>query len=207
MGKVYLTHRFYSFKIDFSKDLAQNLDDFTRMTSDPDDIEHKVKDETQAIMLLNYLTLDLVVYSLRAKDLEIKVFDKGNSSDSLIVKGRTEKRDRSYRGKSKNRSKSRNKKNVRCHFYKKKQCHYRSEGHIRKGKNYDKSKSSNDSDSYLVSEGYESFEVLVVNSNRCETNWVFVFGCSYHMSPFRHHFSDLNKFYGGRVFLGDKYEC
>lgn len=93
----------------FSKDLWKTIDDFKRMTNDWDEIDHKVKDETQGIILLNsqpdkykevkasimysrdHLTLDLVVTSHRAKDLEMKVNDKGSLSDSLIVKGISER--------------------------------------------------------------------------------------------------------------------
>lgn len=66
-----------------SKDLKQNLDDFKRITIDFDDINYKVEDEVQAIILLNSfpnkykdvkpaimyekdtLTFDLVVSSLK----------------------------------------------------------------------------------------------------------------------------------------------
>lgn len=62
-------------------------------------------------------TLDLVVSSLRTKDLEIKVFNKGYSSDSLIVRGKTKKKDKGYRIKSKNKSKSKNKKKCKMLFF------------------------------------------------------------------------------------------
>lgn len=71
------------------------------MTSNLDEIEHKVEDETHAIMLLNAISIKYkevktnitygwenlafnLVSNLRANDLEIKVFFKGNNNDSLI---------------------------------------------------------------------------------------------------------------------------
>lgn len=75
--------------MDSSKDLEENLNDFKRMTSNLDDIDHTIEDETQAIILSNSLcdkykdvkygimygmdtlNFDIVISSLRSKDLEI----------------------------------------------------------------------------------------------------------------------------------------
>lgn len=45
-GKVHLKHYFYTFKMDLSRDLEQNLDDFKILITQVDDIDHKVEDET-----------------------------------------------------------------------------------------------------------------------------------------------------------------
>lgn len=80
----------------------------------------------------NTLTVDLIVYNLKAKDLGIKIYDKSSLSDGLFVRGRSEKRNKRHTGKSKNRSTSKSKKNGGCYFYKK-MGYYRNESPLKKG--------------------------------------------------------------------------
>lgn len=56
-GKFHKKHIFYTFKMVQSKNIEQNLDDFKKVTSDLIFIDHKVKDETQAIILIKFSTL------------------------------------------------------------------------------------------------------------------------------------------------------
>lgn len=91
------------------------------MTFDLDDIDDKIEDAIQAIILLNsfpykykylkfgimyrsdILTFDFVLSNLRSKDLDIKVYDKGTISNSLLVRGRFVKRGKGSVGKSNGR--------------------------------------------------------------------------------------------------------
>lgn len=75
-----------------------------------------------------------------------------------------------------------------------------------KGRKSKKIGSSTDSELNLIYAGYESFEVIIVSSNRLEIYKVLNSGCPFNMSHFRHWFSDLKKFYSCRVLLGDDYE-
>lgn len=70
---------------------------------------------------------------------------------------------------------------MRCYFCKN-EDHYRNECPSRKGKKFDKFESSNDSDSNLVSEGYESFKVLIANLIGLKLIWLLiqVFPFTYH---------------------------
>ena len=131
-NKIYLKEKPFGFKMDPSKGLEENLDDFNKITIDFANIDEKISDENQAIILLNSLPdffkevmaaikygkdnllLDDVLGALRSRDLEIK-FEKrdSNNGENLMARGRLDKKDgRNYRGKSK--SKSRLKGKLKC---------------------------------------------------------------------------------------------
>ena len=170
-NKIYLKEQLFGFRMDSSKSLEENLDDFKKITVALANIDEKISDENQAIIILNSLpdmykdlksaikygrdslSLEDVLGALRSKDLEIKIEKKGNS-EGLQVRGRQPKRDQS-KARGKSRSKSKGKRNCwHCH----------KEGHLRR--NCPERKKSQDSffnnDSVNISDGYESVEVLTV---------------------------------------------
>lgn len=54
-NRIYLKQRFYSFKMDENKSIDENVDEFTKLLSDLENMEVKIDDEDQAIFLLNSL--------------------------------------------------------------------------------------------------------------------------------------------------------
>ena len=104
-NKIYLKEQLFGFKMDSSKNLEENLDEFKKITVSLANIDEKISDENQAIIILNSLldsdkdlkdaikygreslSLDDVLCDLRSRDLEIKFERKGNF-ESLQVKGR-----------------------------------------------------------------------------------------------------------------------
>lgn len=88
-----------------------------------------------------------------------------------------------------------------------KKGHYKNMYPLRKGKKFDEHRSDTDNESSLVSDGYESSKILVVNSIRLEMDWVLESSYSFHLTPFRHSFSDLKKVDSGRVLLVDEHKC
>ena len=54
-NKIYLKDQLFGFKMDSSKTLEENLDDFKVITIALANIEEKISDENQAIILLNSL--------------------------------------------------------------------------------------------------------------------------------------------------------
>ena len=54
-NKIYLKEKLFGFKMDPSKGLEENLDDFDKITIDLANIDEKINDEIQAIILLNSL--------------------------------------------------------------------------------------------------------------------------------------------------------
>ena len=138
-NKIYLKEQLFGFKMDPSKNLKENTNEFKKITVSLANAEEKISDENQAIMILNSLpnifkdlkaaikyereslSLDDVFGALRLTDLEVK-FEKKANSESLQVRGRPQKRDKS-KNHEKTRSKSKGKK--ACWH-----CH--KEGHFRK---------------------------------------------------------------------------
>ena len=89
-NKIYLKEQLFSFKMDPSKNLEENLDDFKIITVGLANIDEKISNENQAITLLNSLldsykdmknatkhgreslSLEDVLLALRSRDLETK---------------------------------------------------------------------------------------------------------------------------------------
>ena len=89
-NKIYLKEQLFSFQMDPSKILEENLDDFKVITIGLANIDEKIFDENQAIILLNSLldsfkdmktaikyrseslSLENVLVALRSRDLETK---------------------------------------------------------------------------------------------------------------------------------------
>lgn len=104
------------YNIDATRTLGANLDDFTKVTIELSNTGEVVSNENEVVILLNSLpetfdaisatieynrkdlTLGVVVYVLRSKELEMKLSNKNmfnnnnNGGDALTVKGRKKKR-------------------------------------------------------------------------------------------------------------------
>ena len=167
--------------MDSAKSLEENLDDFNVITIGLANIDEKISDENQAIILLNSLpdshkdlktaikygrkslSLEDVLGTLRSRYLEIKKDKKATSSggEGLQVRGKPEKRHQS-RGRKNSRSQSRGKgkqTNFVCWFCNK-------EGHIRRNflsRKKGQDNTSDKSDVFNVSKGYESEEGLTIS--------------------------------------------
>ena len=138
-NKIYLKEQLFGFKMDSLKNLEENLDDFKKIIVALANIDEKISEENQAIILLNSLpesfkdikvaikygrdslTLEDILGALRSKELENKI-ERRNNSEGLQVRGRTQRRDQNKnRGKTRSKSKG------------KKACwHCHKEGHFRK---------------------------------------------------------------------------
>ncbi|TXG57989.1 hypothetical protein EZV62_015818 [Acer yangbiense] len=106
-NKIYLKERLFTFKMNASKGLDQNLDDFKKITIELANasIDEKLSDENEAIILLNSLpdsykdvkaaikygrtslSLEECISALKSKDLELKM-EKKDSGENLFVRGR-----------------------------------------------------------------------------------------------------------------------
>ena len=99
-NKIYLKEQLFGFKMDPSKSLEENLDEFNKITIGLANIDEKISNENQAIIILNSLpnsykdlklaikygreslSLDDVLGALRSRDLEM-TFEKKGSSEGL----------------------------------------------------------------------------------------------------------------------------
>lgn len=220
-SRLYLKAKFFTFKMADGKNLHDHMDEFNKLCLDLENINVEYDDEDKALVLLHSLpksyetfvdilkhgretlSLEDVIGALNSKDLQRKNEQKEQSGDSLIVRGRTDKRDQ--KGKSRTRSKSKNgKKIIKCYY-----CH--EEGHIRrlcpKRKKETKDKETISGDAAVVEEGYESSDVLVVTTNNSDKQWILDSGCSFHMTPNRDWFESYEDRDGGQVLLGNNKAC
>lgn len=102
-NKLYLLERFFNFKMDLSKDLDENLDVFNKLVQDIVNCDEKVSETCKAIILLNSmpesyrevknaikygrntLTPEIVIDSLRSKEIEIKAEKEDKRNDELHI--------------------------------------------------------------------------------------------------------------------------
>ena len=196
--------------MDPSKSLEENLDEFNKITEGLTNIDEKISNENQAIIILNSLpdsykdlklaikygreslSLDDVLGPLRSRDLEMK-FEKKGSSEGLQVRGRPEKREQ-FKVCGKSRSKSKGKKACwHCH----KEGHFRINCPERK-KHQDVFLNSNSAN---LTDGYETGKVLIVNIAKSNEEWIMDSGCTYHMTPREEFLFNLRKINGGKVLM------
>ncbi|PON87218.1 hypothetical protein TorRG33x02_169950, partial [Trema orientale] len=121
MNKIYLKERLFGYKINTSKSLEQNLDEFLRMTIELANSgeNEALSNENQAIIILNSLpdsfkevksaikygrtsiTLEEVLSALRSKDLELKVEKQTSSGgENYYARGRSQQKGNNQRGTS-----------------------------------------------------------------------------------------------------------
>ncbi|TXG53987.1 hypothetical protein EZV62_019243 [Acer yangbiense] len=107
-NKIYLKERLFSFKMDPSKGLGQNLDEFKKMTIELANASEneKLSDENEAIILLNSLpesfkdvkaaikydrsslSLEECISALKSKDLELKI-ERKDGGENLFARGKS----------------------------------------------------------------------------------------------------------------------
>ncbi|KAL2252514.1 UNVERIFIED_CONTAM: hypothetical protein Sindi_0046100 [Sesamum indicum] len=133
-SKLFLLEKFFKFKLDLSKTIDENLDDFTKLVQDIKLTGDKNIDEYSPIVLLNAIpdtyadvkaaikygrdsvSLDIVVNGLKSKEIDLKTNRPSNNHHEVnSVRGRSNFRNPNNRynnrskSRNKNRSKSRNK--------------------------------------------------------------------------------------------------
>lgn len=225
MNRIFLKERLFSFKMDVSKGLEENIDDFNEICMDLVNLGEQLDTENQAVILLNSLlekykevkstinydrdslTLDIVLDSLRSKELELRIEKK--KTTALYTKNRQLKGQQSKQNRQNSRANQKGnqkeKEKMTCNY-----CH--KEGHLkwdcpilkRKGKLPIK-KENNVSANVL--EGYESAEVLMVSGSNDIKEWIMDSGCTFHMSPHKHFFTKIKEFDGGKVVMGNNQQC
>ncbi|KAL0366108.1 UNVERIFIED_CONTAM: Retrovirus-related Pol polyprotein from transposon TNT 1-94 [Sesamum radiatum] len=131
-SKLFLLEKFFRYKLDLSKNIDENVDEFTKLVQDIKLTGDKNIDDYTPIVLLNAIpetysdvkaaikygrdnvSLDTVINGLKSKEMDIKT-NKTNQSTSEVnfVRGRTKNRNPDYKyrkgGRSRSRSKSRSK--------------------------------------------------------------------------------------------------
>lgn len=104
-NKIYLREKFFTFKMDPSKTLTENLDEFKKMTSEFKNLGETTGSVNETFMLLNSLpwaykdvkttlkygreaiTSNAIISAIRTKELELQSHKK-ETLEGLFVKGK-----------------------------------------------------------------------------------------------------------------------
>lgn len=148
-----------------------------------------------------YLTIVEVNSTLNSKELQRKHELKDDSNgDGLKAQYRSSKRDSNNR-----RSKYRSKYKRRYKYFMfHKEVHFKWDCPERK---MFQEKNQESGDASVVSEWYDSADVLLATINETYKGWVLESGCSFHMSPNQDWLHDLNETEVGSVSLGNNKCC
>ena len=224
-NRLYLKQKLYSLKMTEGTSILSHLDKFDSVIIDLENVEVKIGEEDQAILLLCSLPLsfkhfrdtmiygkDTISYScvksaLKSKeqiDRDITGESSSGQADGLFVRGRSEHRD-FENNKSKGRSKSRHKNKI-CNYCKKK-------GHIKadcfKLKNKNKLEENRNTAEASIAADESDGTIFVATANvvKSSDEWISDSGCSYHITPNQHYFSTYESFDGGYVLMGNNVPC
>ncbi|KAA0038009.1 Retrovirus-related Pol polyprotein from transposon TNT 1-94 [Cucumis melo var. makuwa] len=228
-NKIYIKEKFFGYKMDQSKSLEENLNEFQKIVVDLNNIGEKMSDENQAIILLNSLpetyrevkaaikygrdslTMSIVFDALKTRNLKIKKERK--DGELLMARGRSDKK--KWKGKEKSSRMNSNGEARKCFL-----CH--KEGHFKKNCPLNKSREASTSEANVTDgynsanitygydsaeTGYESAEVLMVSHRDIQDAWIMDSGCTYHMTPNQDFLINFQKSDGGKVLLGDNGTC
>ena len=153
--------------------------------------------------------MDELEAAIRSKEMELKHERKngngaGSNNEALNVRGRSDKRDGSkVRGKSRSKSTKldkTDKSKFRCHHCKE-LGHFKRE-YLERMKKF-KERKSDSGNASIASESFESAEVLIHSIAETQKEWILDSGCSFHMSPNKEWYLDLEKIESGTVLLGN----
>ncbi|KAL0312263.1 UNVERIFIED_CONTAM: hypothetical protein Sradi_5625600 [Sesamum radiatum] len=132
--KLFLLEKFLKYKLDLSKNIDENIDEFTKLIQDIKLTGDKSIDDYSPIVLLNAIpdtyndvksaikygrdsvNLETVINGLKSKEIDLKTNKPSQSSNEVnMVRGRNKNRNSGYkyRRHSKNRSRSRGRSNSR----------------------------------------------------------------------------------------------
>lgn len=235
-NRIYLKSKLYTCKMDEGTPIREYVHKFDRCISDLKDIDVKVDDEDQALLLLlslpksyenlvqtlmlvgDKLVMEDTRTSLLADDLR-KIATSGMSTignkeqtQGLFVRGRSNER---ARGKGeKSRSSSRplvEKACFKCgelgHF--KANCTNKRVGWKKNNKNNkNNGRVQVKQEVSYASEGGESDECYTISSDEESFGkWILDSGCSYHMCPNREWFTTYRSTDGGTVLMGNNHSC
>lgn len=222
-NRLYLKQRLYTFKMQAGRSIEDYMDEFIKIIIDLENIDIKIDDENQALLLINSLPnsyenlCDTLVYgrdslsleevqsALISKELKKRTEGREDSSgEGLFMKGKTDKKGSKQKNRNKSKEKDKEKFKKRCFLCKK-------EGHFKKECPDRKFKRKDDNDEAgkvsIESDGYENAEVLMATTTITEKDWVLDSGCSFHMTSVKEWLLGYKETDGGKVVMGNDSVC
>ncbi|GJW93337.1 zinc finger, CCHC-type containing protein [Tanacetum coccineum] len=183
-NKLYLKKKLYTFYMPTGRKISEHIDEFNKIVLDLANIKD-------------------VMATLNSKEIKERSKAKGDYSEGLYVRGRTDRRD-SHQSKGKSRSKSRGGR-LKCYI-----C--QSDDHLKRNCPKNNRKKSTgyvkkDEQQSFSGSTYDDSEVMMVMSTQALLDWIMDSGCSYHMIPMLDILFDFLECDGGSVQLGDIREC
>ncbi|KAL0415516.1 UNVERIFIED_CONTAM: Retrovirus-related Pol polyprotein from transposon TNT 1-94 [Sesamum latifolium] len=211
-SKLFLLEKFFRYKLDLSKNIDENIDEFTKLVQDIKLTGDKNIDDYTPIVLLNAIP---ETYS------DVKAAIKYGRDN-----GRTKNRNSDYKyrkgGRSISRSKSRSKsrgrdERFRDDKYRERRCYNcGGKGHYikdcRKPKRDNRNNSKNDSEdaNFISDNNGEVYMISDINNVQSSVNmheWLIDSGCSFHMSPYKEIFSNYKTDDFGFVAMANEKLC
>ncbi|KAH9782240.1 hypothetical protein KPL71_008811 [Citrus sinensis] len=221
-NRLYIKKKMFSLRMIEGASLDEHIDEFNKVCNELKTIDEGLSDDSKALLLISSLPksyehfVDALLYGRQSLSLEEvksalgtkKLKDKQDNSESessegLMVRGRSEKRE--YKGKKQGRSKSKQK-HLKC-FH----CH--KEGHFKRDCPERKTKEKESKDKYgnaaIATEetNFETAEVFIATKEKTQGQWVLDSGCTFHMSPNRNYFTTYQSCDGGMVLMGNNSVC
>ncbi|KAL8464383.1 hypothetical protein ACS0TY_034056 [Phlomoides rotata] len=205
-NKLYVKQKLLDFRMLEDKNLSEQLNTFNRYVDDLEDLDVKLEDDDNALMLLNALPRslenfkDVVLFGrqdqvsydgvlavvktkiLRVHGRDFKAEKKTHdSAESLNVKFKNGGK-KSIKGKGGQFDKGKGK-SKEDGFVEKRKCYTCNKaGHLRR--NCPEKKGNKDTtDAAVAEKDYDSAEVLTISEDKMGDEWVLDFGCSFHMCP------------------------
>ena len=200
-NRIYVQLKFYSFKMNDSKSINENVNEFLKIVAELSSLEINVVEEVRAILFLNglssrysqlkhtlkygnkALSLQDVISSARSLERELDEQKETDKNTSTVLytneRGRPQTRNQNQNkgGQGRGRSKSNSNAKLTCWYCKK-------EGHVKKDCFARKRKleSENPGEAGVITEKLVFSEALSVNDLAVRDIWVLDSGCTSHMS-------------------------
>jgi transposase InsO family protein len=221
-NRLYLKKRLYNLRMNEGTPIKSHLDEFNSIIMDLKNVEVKIDDEDQALIVLcslppsyetfvdsmlygrDNISLDDISSALKSKELKKHLPGDRAEGEGLVTRGRAQGKDsRKSKGRSRSKSKSKAKK-ASC-FKCGEQGHFKKDCPKLKGKkgNSHEENSANVVDTCGTSDNGECMgEVWSVGVQHGSNSWILDSGATFHMSPHRRWFSSYNQM-RGTVYLGN----
>ncbi|KAL0385669.1 UNVERIFIED_CONTAM: Retrovirus-related Pol polyprotein from transposon TNT 1-94 [Sesamum radiatum] len=211
-SKLFLLEKFFRYKLDASKTIDDNIDDFTKLIQDIKLTAIKYGRDS--------VNLETVISGLKSKEIDLKSSKPvQNQPEVNLVRGRAKNRNHDYKHRKHSNSRSRSrgrsnskpkyhrdryeKKDVRCY-----NCGGR--GHFirdcKKPRKDPPRESANNSDD-TVDEVYMLSDVNAVKSVLNKHEWLIDSGCTVHMTPYRDILSNYKSENLGSVSMANEKRC